>query len=645
MKRILLGSLLLLACALAFLPGIGGPFILDDEMNLLRARAPSGQIADIVDVLFRNDTGLLRRPVSNASFLVNYHWIGNTSLHYKAVNLLIHLVNGLLVWALASRLALLFDRELGAVTARRIGLLSAAVWFVHPIQVSTVLYAVQRMTQLSALFVFAAMLAALAALRHLDATANSRAVLMRAVGVGALAGLAVLSKENGALFPLLFAVTLLCATPTLRAQWWQAQPTRRFLWLTIAAPLALGAIALVALMPRILASYEIRDFTLVERLLTQPVVLAHYLYSILSADITAMGLFLDDFAIRRSGDPVAWLGLAACVALPLAAFRIRDRAPVLAFAILWFLAAHAMESTFIALEMAFEHRNHVAMLGPVFAAVYYAHRALSRLEGRQLALLAAIPLLLLAGLTMRRAHYWSNNDLFAIQEHQNHPKSTRAITQMAARSVARGELDAAVEHIRRAQSERPDSFWLKAYEIHLACVGAPVAIDWDGLLAQASSRPNELGLEEVLRPVARLYAQDACKGVDIRRFDAFLVDMIRTLGDTKRPRIIERLHILRHTLAEAMDAPDANDLLRAAIAANPEGLEALELLAYGELNAGRLDEAESLAVEFEQRIRDHHRVTILYKVDELREFIQQERMIQAGGDTPTNAAQQDRTEP
>src|SRR3546814_2498510 len=83
-----------------------------------------------------------------ASFLANAQDWPADPRPFKATNLLIHLLNTLLVFVLARQLLGLAkcDKPLIAAT------LCAALWALHPMQVSTVLYVVQRMTELAALF-------------------------------------------------------------------------------------------------------------------------------------------------------------------------------------------------------------------------------------------------------------------------------------------------------------------------------------------------------------------------------------------------------------------------------------------------------------------------------------------------------------
>ena len=66
-------------------------------------------------------------------------------------------------------------------------LLSAGVWLLHPMQLTSVLYAVQRMTSLSALFVFLGLLGYVYGRRHIQRGENRGFVLMAfSIGAGSV---------------------------------------------------------------------------------------------------------------------------------------------------------------------------------------------------------------------------------------------------------------------------------------------------------------------------------------------------------------------------------------------------------------------------------------------------------------------------
>src|SRR5690606_1976486 len=92
------------------------------------------------------------------------------------------------------------------VKARAIALLVTAIWLLHPMQVSTVLYVVQRMAQLSAFFTLLALIAYVTGRVAAERGEHSRSLvyLFAIFPVAMLA--AMFCQEHGALAPLLCAV-------------------------------------------------------------------------------------------------------------------------------------------------------------------------------------------------------------------------------------------------------------------------------------------------------------------------------------------------------------------------------------------------------------------------------------------------------
>ena len=141
-----------LVTALIYWPGLAGGFILDDAVVVQPLVAAPAAIS--ADTLLR-EFGPLGRPVSMLSFLLNAR-VADGLAAWKAVNLALHLVTGLLVFLLAR---CLFARVLSAPgQAAWPAVFTAAVWLVHPLFVSTTLYTYQRQAQLAALFSLLALL-------------------------------------------------------------------------------------------------------------------------------------------------------------------------------------------------------------------------------------------------------------------------------------------------------------------------------------------------------------------------------------------------------------------------------------------------------------------------------------------------------
>lgn len=431
---LVLAALAVAACA-AYWPGLGGGYLYDDYSHIvdnarIRVEGLSGQA--LAQASLSSIAGPLRRPLSMLSFGLNHLLTGLDPFFFKLTNLLMHLANGLLLYAVVRGL-------LGAgctaapagdaqAWARRVALAATAAWVLHPLNLTTVLYVVQRMTSLASLFVLLGVLAYLQARRPGRPRAARLAWLY--VGTGACGVLGALAKETALLLPLY----LLVVEATLRAR--PADPVeRRDLRVYFALTLALPAIALlayVAVQPAaLLGSYELRSFSLTERLLTQARVLWFYLSLLAWPAPSRLGFYHDDFALSTGllAPPTTLLALAGLLGLAWLAWRTRRRAPLVTFGIAWFFAGHALESSVLGLELVHEHRNYLPIAGPLIAllGLLLASRRLGRAGG-----LAALAVVALLGIqTSARALQWQERVAHALIEVEHHPGSSLAHFELA----------------------------------------------------------------------------------------------------------------------------------------------------------------------------------------------------------------------
>src|SRR5690606_32092624 len=154
------GSRLLIFAALCltvlvYLPGLSGPFLFDDFPNLeqLGARGPIKSLELLRAYLTSGFAGPTGRPVSLLSFLLDANDWPTDPWPFKRTNLVIHLIIGVVLYVTTRKLVEADGHT--SEDAPPIAALSAALWLLNPFLVSTTLYAVQRMTQLAALFVLA----------------------------------------------------------------------------------------------------------------------------------------------------------------------------------------------------------------------------------------------------------------------------------------------------------------------------------------------------------------------------------------------------------------------------------------------------------------------------------------------------------
>ena len=426
----------------AYWPGLDGPFLFDDHGNILRN--PGVRMQELSWEYVR-EAGLstygqltIQRPLARISYALNYYFADKQfdQLHFKSTNLTIHVVNGLLLWYLMTLLlrALRLRGDAHAVAINREPLWNwfpvvvAVVWMLHPIQLTSILYVVQRMTSMAGTGVLVGVaLFTYGRLRLEQARSRGMTTMVLGVGFGTILGVA--SKENAILTPLFAGLIELFFfnRQTLQAS---ARRKLRNLYVLVFGFMA-AAVLLIAVnsFHHIMSSYEIRNFTPLERLMTQPRVLFYYLSMILFPNVREFALFHDDFSVSTSlFDP--WTTIVAVVCLlAMAALAIRSvrTASLLGFGVLWFLIGHLVESSIMGLEIIHEHRNYVPSLGPIVAVCFGVFVLVTR-RREQIRAIVALGLCAVAALsfvTHTRASAWDSRAGILFFTVRNHPDSYR----------------------------------------------------------------------------------------------------------------------------------------------------------------------------------------------------------------------------
>lgn len=447
--RLILLLALLLTIAI-YWPGLSGPFLFDDNWNLEPLRLWHAGQASWQEVVFPQASFVFSRPVAMASFMLSTVLFGPESFSFKLGNLIVHLACGILAWAVMRRV-LVRDARL-ATHAELLAALIAAFWLLHPLHVSTVLYVVQRMAQLSTLFTLAAVWVYLVARQQLIEGRDRTAWLNLFVAFPVFVLLGVLSKQNAAIAP---ALCLVLELAYFNRQTRPCRCVHAFFGIFLALPM-LGAVALLAFSPqRLLAGYAEWDFTLWERLLTQPRVLMEYIGMLLIPRGPQMGLYTDDFVVSQGLlSPVSTLlSILALIGLSVAAIAVRKRAPSVMAGWFFFLVAHSVESTFLPLEMYYEHRNYLPSLGLLLAAfgliaLVPAFKT-NTLSPRKLGLIAATGFALILGIaTFGRVLIWQDNNGIVQQALLHHPDSVRLRFDIAAKALERGDFEAALAEMQ-----------------------------------------------------------------------------------------------------------------------------------------------------------------------------------------------------
>lgn len=430
-------GLLLLTTAL-YWQGLYGGFIFDDGNSITQNKniqIDKLTLDNLLSAAFSRETGVLLRPISMASFAFNHALTGLEPFYFKLTNLIIHLGTGLLLLIFLQPLFRYFSadkdsshKKLSQQQWEWLALTIVAAWLLHPLNLSCVLYAVQRMTSLSAFFVMLGMACyANGRIRMIEGLTGGRLLIVSGLIIPGL--LAIFSKENGALLPVFMFVTEL----TLFQFHCKKTHDKRFLIIFFSLFLFVPALIVICYTlfhPEwILNGYLLRDFTLTDRILSEARILFMYLSQTLFPVPEKMGLFHDSFQLSRGllDPPSTLFAVVGIPLLILIGFTQIRKQPVIAFGIFWFFAAHLMESTVIALEPVFEHRNYLAIIGPLTILFYLLFRITQKHRSQLVPFIFISVILILFSLVLvDRSHDWSSSSKHIISEVKNHPESSRA---------------------------------------------------------------------------------------------------------------------------------------------------------------------------------------------------------------------------
>jgi hypothetical protein len=416
--------------------GLYGGYLFDDYPNIVDnhgVQPHDASVPTLVRAALSSPSSEFKRPLASLSFAVNYLTTGLDPYWMKLTNLVIHLLNGLLVFLLARALVLsaVAPRKSPSIAApapplavgahpvrdgfslqspsepsrtgcaptnagslhgtawqqKHAGIVAALIaagWMLLPINLTGVLYVVQRMESMANLFVLLGLIGYVAGRRRMlqnvrargddarqrDHVPALRGFLLCASSITVLTAVGILAKETAVMLPFYALLTEWVLfdfrTPAGRRD-------RRIIGLfllVLALPMVLG---LAWLLPGILTpeTWATRDFTLGTRLLSETRIVTDYVRWTLLPTPDALSFYHDDFRVS-TGLLAPWttltsmLFLAGLIALML---WLRSRLPLAALGIALFLGCQLLTGTIIPLELIYEHRNYFASFGLLLAIV------------------------------------------------------------------------------------------------------------------------------------------------------------------------------------------------------------------------------------------------------------------------------------
>lgn len=504
----LLVILIVVLVTALFKPGLSGGFLLDDFPNIVENRALHvEQFRNIDDVLYAAysfEPGESSRPLAMVSFAFDFWRSGLDPVAFKTTNLVIHAFTALIL-ALFIR-SLLTLAGWPASRAEAGALVLTLIWAIHPLQISSVLYIVQRMQTLVTLFILLAMLSYLQMRKKQIEGAPGRVYGIIAVFFWALA---FASKEDGALLPL-YMLVLELTVLQFRAE--RVELSRKIKIFFGSLTLAGAIIFIFVVVPNYWHwdAYPGRNFTSIERLLTQARVLIMYLGQILLPFPGSMPFFYDDIVISKTvfQPPTTLLSLIVLSGLLVWAWCWRYRNPVFSFGVMLFFSGHFITSNVIGLEIAFEHRNQLPMVGIVLAMGSLTFSAIHRWSVPKPFVIGSVlvTFIVLSALTVIRASYWGDQLRLAQYTLKLAPDSERAWAflcsshfELSGSEPDSPHLDRAIETCQKGAQRLPGSAILtNNVVIYKTVKGTETQEDWDVFLKRLAEAPMNVQNKGIL---------------------------------------------------------------------------------------------------------------------------------------------------
>ncbi len=434
---VLLGGLLIvLATLAAYWPVFSAGFIWDDDVYVTQnalLTAPDG----LNRIWFSAHHQSQYFPLVFTTLRFEHALWGLNPLGYHVVNVALHSLNALLVWAMLRRLALP-----GAW-------LAAAIFALHPVQVETVAWISELKNTESTFFYLLAMLAWLAFIEKSSSRLYALAFLLYL--------LALFAKTTACTMPAVMLLTL----------WLQKQPIHRQRMIQIAPFLITGvAMGLFSIWwEKHLGNYQPRyglSFNWLERLLIATRAVWFYAGKLICPVNLTFSYPRWDL---NCSNPWQYLGMMGCAGVAALLWRWRrtwGRGP--AVAALFFVAVLAPMLGFIPLFTFYytfvaDHYQYLACVGPIAlvagVATHFSEKW--RINPFARSAPAFVILLALATLTWRHAGAYQNLETLWRDTLAKNPASWMAHTNLGRLLTARDSLTEAETHYQAALRLKSDN--------------------------------------------------------------------------------------------------------------------------------------------------------------------------------------------
>ncbi len=438
-QRIAQGGLLALLTFAAYLPALKAGFVWDDaavtDNPLLRTSNGLWRI-------WSNPSANLNEghywPMVYSSFWMEYHLWGLHPVGYHLVNVLLHIVNVLLIWALLIRL-----KFPGAW-------LASALFGIHPVHVESVAWIIERKDVLSAAF---GLLSALTLMQ----TINFQRRIQVAFSIGFFV-LALLSKSAVVGLPLVLTLWIWQADVYHNAE---TEKLRRYAPLV---PYFVVALAITSFDLWFMHHRESRvefhyGLSWLNRLVVAGRALWFYLFKLLWP-FNLMAVYprwaKSDLGPAGVGFPLSIaFGIAICLLAKRSSCKVAALAIAL-FALMLGPVLGLIDHDFMIYSFVADRFQYLASAVPLAAFAAVIDPVIKNLSRFTLRLIFSGLFLSLIGLSWRQALTYDDSESLFRHNIELNPQSWIAHNNLAESLLEKGRIDEAIQQYRKAVAIKPD---------------------------------------------------------------------------------------------------------------------------------------------------------------------------------------------
>jgi protein O-mannosyl-transferase len=384
------------------------PFLFDDEFFIVNdhaIRMTELSWDSIKTAAFKGSPA--HRYLPNISWAINYYFGQLNPFGYHLVNLVIHLLSGIFLFLFIKNTLRVYPRDTRDIHPEIIAFFAALIWIAQPVGTQAVTYICQRMASMVALFYILSLffyVRGRMAMRQVPSDWLKPGLYFFGCLFSAVCAIA--TKENAGTLPLVILLYEWFFFQDLKLDW----SRRQILWIVFFVIVFAGVVFWFLgenPMFRIMNSYSRRDFSLIERVMTEWRIIIYYISLFVWAPPDRLNLDHDfPLCLSPVNPPPTIIALAAILGLFALAAYCAKKDRLIAFCILWFFITQATESTVIGIELIFEHRTYIPFM---MTSLLFALMAFRLIRNRPLAygLLVATTLVFCLW-TYQRNQTWQN---------------------------------------------------------------------------------------------------------------------------------------------------------------------------------------------------------------------------------------------